>query len=106
MAYVDLNPIRAALAETPEESDYTSIQRRIQALQAADVETTAGTDVAGFQPPELLPFVGDERNVSMTLRHLALRESHSSCGSTLSWSTGPARRCETISAGQSRKACR
>jgi len=29
-AYVDLNPIRAALAETLESSDYTSVQRRIQ----------------------------------------------------------------------------
>ncbi len=32
-AYVDLNPIRAAMAETLEQSDYTSIQRRIQALK-------------------------------------------------------------------------
>ena len=32
-AYVDLNPIRAAMAETLEESDFTSVQRRIQARQ-------------------------------------------------------------------------
>jgi REP element-mobilizing transposase RayT len=32
-AYVDLNPIRAALAETLEGSDHTSVQRRIEAEQ-------------------------------------------------------------------------
>ncbi|HUG68637.1 MAG TPA: hypothetical protein VMM76_12860, partial [Pirellulaceae bacterium] len=36
-AYVDLNPIRAALAETLEQSDFTSVQRRIQSLpQSSD----------------------------------------------------------------------
>ncbi|MEZ8099319.1 transposase [Vibrio bivalvicida] len=51
MTYVDLNPLRAGIAETPETSDYTSIKARVEALN--NQQETA---------PCLYPFVGNASN--------------------------------------------
>jgi len=56
MAYVDLNPIRAGIADTLEDSDHTSVQSRIKALLTKPI---GETEV--HQPQSLLAFVGNPR---------------------------------------------
>ena len=58
-AYVDLNPIRAAMAETIELSDYTSAQRRVQALQQL---ASASRSPAKKVDSYLAPLTIDEKN--------------------------------------------
>ncbi len=54
MSYVDLNPIRAGIATTPEDSEFTSVYERIQAVMTEHPFSDA-------TPEGLLPFVGNER---------------------------------------------
>uniref|UniRef100_UPI003D0C1DF3 transposase n=1 Tax=Sedimenticola sp. TaxID=1940285 RepID=UPI003D0C1DF3 len=56
MAYVDLNPIRAGIAKTPETSDYTSIQDRVHKAQQAH-----SANHPQQQPKHLMPFTGNPR---------------------------------------------
>jgi REP element-mobilizing transposase RayT len=51
MTYVDLNPVRAALADRPEQSDYTSIKQRLDNAPLSEA-----------LPPLLLPFTDKEKS--------------------------------------------
>ncbi len=54
MAYVDLNPVRAGLADTPEESDYTSVQQRSREVAAPGGDATEDRE---YEVPALAPML-------------------------------------------------
>jgi len=56
LAYVDLNPVRAKMANTPEESDHTSIQKRLSKAQKA-----AQPNHPQQQENQLLIFAGNPK---------------------------------------------
>jgi len=69
MAYVDLNPIRAGRAATPETSDHTSIKARIERRDAA-LAPMAGQQQARFcLPLELADYVALVDSTGRALRH-------------------------------------
>ncbi|MET0066219.1 MAG: transposase [Candidatus Thiodiazotropha sp.] len=59
LAYVDLNPVRAGMAKTPETSEFTSISERIVRERVSGKVTKSRTETD--QPEHLMPFIGNPR---------------------------------------------
>lgn len=100
---VDLNPIRANMAKTPETSDHTSIQRRIQSVKSEGRKQQSLVEA-------LFPFAGNPRETMPEGLPFRMNDyldlvgsSYASCVRGINASmhvTGPAALFVTISAAQ------
>lgn len=83
MAYVDLNPVRAALAETPEASAFTSVQDRVidrqSALSAASPDVADQQAEHGPQAGWLAPLALDPPRKRVRERSAVRRASNRGC---------------------------